>query len=329
MGKGFSDSVEIKLPSGQRVDFDLHQKELGEGSALASVIKDAGDDPDVTHGAEIIAKVTLTPDHEGLVFKNGPGVGRVTKAGLPLGVGEPAINPVPRKMIEENLQDVLDPYDQPMALEVEISIPGGEELAQKTMNPRLGIIGGLSILGTTGIVVPFSCASWVHAIHRGIDVARAEGLMELAACTGSTSEKSVAALYDFSDSAFIDMGDFVGAVLKYLNKAPVDKLVLGGGFAKLCKFAQGELDLHSSRSRVDFDKLARWLGECGGTDEAVEKARHANTALEVLELSQSLNLNLGELVALRAKEAALAILSHPIEIEVIVVDRAANVVGHV
>src|SRR5207253_5935355 len=134
---------------------------------------------------------------------------------------------------------------------VTIAIPGGERLAERTMNGRLGIVGGLSVLGTTGIVVPYSCSSWIHAIRRGIDVARAAGIDHIAAATGTTSERAVQRLYDLPEHALIDMGDFVGGTLKYLRRHPMPRLTLAGGFAKIAKLAQGDLDLHSSRSRVD------------------------------------------------------------------------------
>ena len=320
----FKDSVQIGLPKNKQPSFDLHRSGFDGESAWASIIKDAGDDPDITHGAEIIASVRLIAKGQGVVFKNGEGVGVVTKPGLPLAVGEPAINPMPRQMITDNLCEVRPDCD----VEVTVSITNGEELAKKTMNPRLGIIGGLSVLGTTGVVVPYSCAAWVHSIHRGIDVAKATGLSHIAACTGSTSEKTVCSWYEFSDSALIDMGDFAGAVLKYLRKEPVEKLTLCGGFAKLCKLAQGEMDLHSSRSRLDFQQLAKWMKEAGGNSELQEKSSTANTALEVIELAIENDIALGDLVAKRAKETALAVVSGDCHIEVIAVNRKGEVVGH-
>ncbi len=181
------DPVVIVLPRGETPSFALAEMVLGDGWAKAAVVKDAGDDPDVTHGATIAVTVTRGAPGGGLVFRAGPGVGTVTLPGLPLAVGEPAINPGPRAQIEANLRAVAP--DQPLDLIVEVAIPGGEDLALKTMNGRLGIEGGLSVLGTTGVVIPYSCAAWIHAIHRGVDVARASGLAHIAGCTGKTSEK--------------------------------------------------------------------------------------------------------------------------------------------
>ncbi len=175
----FPDPVTITLPKGENPSFSLQRKTLEEGRATASVIKDAGDDPDVTHGAEIVATVKWGAPGSGITFKAGEGVGSATLPGLPIGVGEPAINPSPRKMMEAVVEGDV---------EITVAIPNGEKLALKTMNPRLGIVGGLSVLGTTGVVVPYSCSAWIHAIQSGVDVARAQGLNHIAACTGSTSE---------------------------------------------------------------------------------------------------------------------------------------------
>src|SRR6266404_2313163 len=270
----FPDPVSIRLPRGGMASFPLALAELGKAArARAGVIKDAGDDPDVTHGALVIAETAWAAPGSGVCFAAGEGVGTVTRAGLPLAVGEPAINPAPRRMIRDTLiEAAADAGAPPPDLTVTISIPGGERLAEKTMNARLGIIGGLSVLGTTGIVVPYSCSSWIHAIHRGIDVARAAGLDHIAAATGATSEEAVRRLYDLPEHALIDMGDFVGGTLKYLRRHPVARLTLAGGFAKFAKLAAGHLDLHSSRSRVDGAALAGLLGTLGAEPPAVAAA---------------------------------------------------------
>ena len=188
----FPDPVTIRLPGGQTPSFALALAELANGAARAGIVKDAGDDPDVTHGALIVAELEWAAPGSGIRFRAGEGVGTVTRPGLPLAPGEPAINPAPRAMIRDQLNDVAEANGAPPPdITVTIAIPGGERLAEKTMNRRLGIVGGLSVLGTTGVVVPYSCASWIHAIHRGIDVARAAGLRHIVAATGATSEKAV------------------------------------------------------------------------------------------------------------------------------------------
>src|SRR6266403_1207702 len=218
----FPDPVTIRLPRGQTPNFPLALAEQSDGRACAGIVKDAGDDPDVTHGALIVAELAWAAPGAGIAFRAGAGVGTVTRAGLALAVGEPAINPAPRAMIAETLLDLAEANGAPPPdLTVTISIPGGEKLAERTMNARLGIVGGLSILGTTGVVIPYSCSSWIHAIHRGIDVARAAGLDHIAAATGSTAERAVQAFYSRPEHALIDMGDFAGGTLKYLRSHPV------------------------------------------------------------------------------------------------------------
>ncbi|MCL4162257.1 UNVERIFIED_CONTAM: hypothetical protein GTU68_050971, partial [Idotea baltica] len=161
-------------------------------------------------------------------------------------------------MMDEIVAQMASEYGQIPDIEITVSVPNGAEIAEKTWNPRLGIKGGLSILGTTGIVRPFSCAAWIASIHRGIDVARADGLTHVAGCTGNMSEKAVQSLYSLPDHAMMDMGDFVGGMVKYMRRNPIARLTIGGGIGKLTKLAQGAVDLHSGRSQVDFDMLALW-----------------------------------------------------------------------
>jgi len=320
--------VEIALPSGQRVSFAVAMHEGNESAASAGVIKDAGDDPDVTHGALIKASVQVGPDGSGVVFRAGPGVGTVTKPGLPLPPGEPAINPVPRQMISAALREAATALNGPDDVTVEISVPGGEELAKKTVNPRLGIIGGLSILGTTGIVIPFSCAAWIHSIYRGIDVARASGLAHIAGATGTTSEKAVQQLYRLPDAALIDMGDFVGGMLKYLRRHPVARITVAGGFAKMTKLGQGLLDLHSRAGEVDVAWLAEALHDADAPDALVTLARSANTALQVLDEAKRLNFPAGDVVARAAWSTARRALGDDgVSLDVVVFDRAGQLVG--
>jgi len=323
----FPDPVQITLPKGQTPSFVLALEGLDENSARAGIIKDAGDDPDVTHGALVIASVQLTKK-AGVVFMAGEGVGIVTKAGLPVAVGEPAINPVPRQMMRDVAEGLLKEFGVSGGVEIEISIRDGEALAKKTWNPRLGIIGGLSVLGTTGIVNPFSCSAWIASIHRGIDVARAEGLGHLAGATGSTSETAAQKLLELPDQAMIDMGDFVGGMLKYIRQNPVERVSVAGGLAKLTKLAQGAMDLHSGRSQVDFDWLANEIVGLGGSKKLVEKIVKANTVMEVAELTGKESLDIGALIAEKARLKAQAILRDaPVKADIIVVDRKGKVIG--
>ncbi|MBM6580196.1 cobalt-precorrin-5B (C(1))-methyltransferase [Microvirga sp. BT689] len=326
----YPDPVEIVLPGGARPAFSLALTEPVEGGARAGVVKDAGDDPDVTHGALVITTIRAGAPGSGVTFRAGEGVGTVTRAGLPLPPGEPAINPVPRQMIRDNLEEAARSVGGPTDIEVEIAIPGGEALARKTLNPRLGIVGGLSILGTTGVVIPYSCSSWIHSIYRGIDVARAGGLDHVAGATGSTSEKAVQSLYNLPDHALIDMGDFAGGMLKYLRRNPVPKVTIAGGIAKMTKLGQGLLDLHSRSGAVDLAWLSGRLLEAGAEPFIAEQARGANTALEVLETAKNLGLPLADIVAQHAwQTAAKALRGANIALEIIVFDRYGQLVGRV
>ena len=209
---------------------------------------------------------------------------------------------------------------------VTISIPGGEKIAERTWNPRLGIIGGLSVLGTTGIVIPYSCSAWIHAIRQGIDVARATDIHHIAGATGKTSESAVRKFHDLDEDAIIDMGDFVGGMLKYLNGHPLPRLTIAGGFAKLTKLAQGRLDLHSARSQVDFGQLAAMASARGAPPDVCDAMCAANTAAHALELGKGFSL--GESVAAAARDVVQAQLSANVSVDVLVIDRQGQTIGH-
>jgi cobalt-precorrin-5B (C1)-methyltransferase len=318
----FPDPVTVTLPGGSRPAFALACHELVAGSASAGVVKDAGDDPDVTHGALVVARVHHAAQGSGVRFRAGEGVGMVTKAGLPLPPGEPAINPVPRRMIAAEIADVARMYGATGDAIVEISIPGGARLAARTLNARLGIVGGLSILGTTGIVVPYSCSAWIDTIHRSIDVARAARQDHIAATTGTTSEAAVKALHQLPDLALVEMGDFVGAMLKYLRRHEVQKLTIAGGFAKMTKLGQGLLDLHSRRGAVDLDWLAARCAQAGGDAGLVARIRGANTAKEASDLARADGCALALAVAEAAWQTAANTLGgRAIALEVAIFDR--------
>ncbi|WP_211103699.1 cobalt-precorrin-5B (C(1))-methyltransferase [Azospirillum argentinense] len=324
----FPDPVTVTLPGGQTPAFALAWTERGDGWAAAGVVKDAGDDPDVTHGALIRARVSRAAPGQGVVFRAGEGVGTVTRPGLPVPVGEPAINPVPRAMIRQAVAEAAALAGEAPDVVVEVSVENGEALARRTMNPRLGILGGLSILGTTGIVVPYSCAAWIASIQRGVDVARAAGLDHVAACTGDTSEKAVVARYGLPEHALLDMGDFAGGTLKYLRRHPIPRLTLCGGFAKFGKLARGLLDLHSKRGSVDLDWLADRMAELGAAPDTVAEARAANTAAQVLGIAGGAGLPLADRVAALAQRTALETLDGaPVAVEVLVTDRQGTIVG--
>ena len=321
-------SVKIILPKGQKPEFKLNNIELINNYAKASIIKDAGDDPDVTHGAEISVSVKKGMPETGVIFKAGTGVGTITKSGLQLKIGEPAINPVPQKMIRNVISEIAKEFNQSGDVVLTISVANGEELAKKTWNPRLGIVGGISILGTTGIVIPYSCSAWIHSIHRGIDVAYSNNFKHVAGCTGSTSDAYVKKLYKLPDEAMIDMGDFVGGLLKYFRKKPIQKLTLGGGFGKITKLAQGHLDLHSQRSQVNFFYLASEIQKLGSSSKFCEKVQQANTASEVLTLSNKEGLPIAKHIAEQACLVARKVLKDTdTKLNVLVIDRQGTLVG--
>ncbi len=326
LGGEACDAVEIVLPKGQRVSMRLEFCRLCDGGAEASTIKDGGDDPDATHGALISARVALDP-RPGVRFHAGPGVGTVTRPGLVLAVGEPAINPVPRQMMTEHLTALAAERGYVGGFEVTVCVANGAEIALKTMNPRLGILGGLSILGTTGIVRPFSCSAYIASIHQAIDVARANGLQHLAACTGNASEDAMRGHYGLDDSALIEMGDFAGAVLKHLRRAPVARLTLCGGFGKISKLAAGHLDLHSRRSSIDLPQLADWAAELGADCALQDAMRAANTSQQALALASAAGIALGDAVCARALAFARSIVPAEVRLEVFAIDRQGRFVG--
>lgn len=327
-GGDFPDPVSITLPRGETPSFALALRERGDGWARAGIVKDAGDDPDVTHGATIIATLRHGAPGSGIVFHAGSGVGTVTKPGLPLPPGQPAINPVPRRLMVAEILDAATRHGIAADVEVEISVPGGDKLAARTWNPRLGIIGGLSILGTTGIVVPYSCSAWIHSIQRGIDVARATGITHVAGCVGATSERAVRALRGLPEEAIIDMGDFAGGMLKYLRRHPIAMVTIAGGFAKISKLAAGAMDLHSKRSQVNLPWLAGHLRGLGAAQELCTRAAAANTAMEVLEMSVAAGLPLGDRIAAEAAMVARRVLEEaPVTVDVLAFDRKGGLAG--
>ncbi|QBF24967.1 cobalt-precorrin-5B (C(1))-methyltransferase [Pseudomonas tructae] len=321
------DAVHITLPKGKVVQMRLEFCRLLADGAEAGTLKDAGDDPDVTHGALLYSQVRLQAA-PGVRFVAGKGVGTVTRPGLVLAVGEPAINPVPRRMISEHLQRLAAEHAYAGGFEVTVNVQDGESLALKTMNPRLGILGGLSILGTSGIVRPFSCSAYIASIHQGIDVAKTNGYQHIAACTGNASEDTMRRVYDLPEIALIEMGDFVGAVLKHLRKVPVDKLSLCGGFGKISKLAAGHMDLHSRHSSIDLPQLADWAAAIGADPALQDSIRQANTSQQALALASAAGIALGDAVCAHALAFARSVVPTQVQVEVFAIDRQGGIVGH-
>jgi cobalt-precorrin-5B (C1)-methyltransferase len=321
----FPDPVEITLPGGNVTGFALANWELRDGEAQVGIVKDAGDDPDVTHGALVTSTVRMGAARSGITFKRGEGVGLVTRPGLPIPPGEPAINPVPRRMIAQAIGEIAgDAAD----FEVEISVEGGQEMASRTLNPRLGILGGISILGTTGIVIPYSCSAWIHSIHRGIDVARAMGFSHVAGSTGNASEMAVQKFHDLHEVQLIDMGDFVGGMLKYIRAHPVRRVTIAGGVAKMTKLAQGMLDVHSKRGAADLDALAHVAEGAGASADLVGRIRTANMVAEAFQLAVAEGVDIGNAIAASAWQTAAGAFNAPdIELEILIFDREGRLMG--
>lgn len=276
-------SVEIPMARGdQRASFAVASCERDGEAAVAVVVKDAGDDPDVTHGAHMTVRVTPRAE-PGVELRGGPGVGTVTKPGLGLEVGGPAINAGPRGQIEAGVSEVLDLSTAGVV--VEISVPGGEQMARRTSNPRLGIIGGISILGTTGIVRPFSTAAWRASVGQAIDVMDAQGMHTMVLTTGGRSERAARKLLpELAEVCFVEVGDFTGYALKRGRKLGFERCVFVGMAGKLSKLAAGVLMTHWTRSKVDPAFLAALTQEAGGDEALAASVLQANTARHAYEL---------------------------------------------
>jgi cobalt-precorrin-5B (C1)-methyltransferase len=282
--------VEVGLPGGQRVGFPVDECTLSPGrdQAEAVVVKDAGDDPDVTHGARLTATVRWRAE-PGIGLDGGVGVGVVTKPGLGLELGGPAINPVPRAMITQAVGEAVDLNQR--GVSVVISVPDGERMARKTTNARLGIIGGISILGTTGIVRPFSTASWRASVEQAISVLAAQGEDTVVLCTGGRTEKGAMKLLpDLPEVCFVEVGDFTGAALRQAAEHHLGHVVFAGMAGKLTKLAAGVLMTHYTRSKVDTGLLAEITAAHGGRPEDVAEIRGAPTARRAYELWEAAGL---------------------------------------
>ena len=324
--------VEIPFPTGARHDFPLHSCVQQNGQVTASVIKDAGDDPDVTNGAEIIAIVEEQQpgsSEELIIIAGGPGVGKVTKPGLPISVGEPAINPVPRKMIRAAVSEAMEEAgDHRIPLVVTICVTDGELLAEKTLNHRLGIIGGLSILGTTGIVRPVSAKAWTDTIDASMSVARAAGLSEVIISTGRTSEAAVQKMLNLPEEAQVMMGDYLAYALKGARRHGFGKIHLAGMWAKVLKCALGIPQTHVRHGALEVQHAADLLQELGLERETADVMATANTAREIfLRLKEAGRDDLVRAVCVKAREYAMK--RSGLAVEVYLVTSEDGVVEHV
>ncbi|MGH3603349.1 MAG: cobalt-precorrin-5B (C(1))-methyltransferase, partial [Pseudonocardiaceae bacterium] len=279
-------TVNIGFPSGDRHTFTVESLRCQGATATAVVIKDAGDDPDVTHGAHLTVTVAWRSDGEVMLY-GGEGVGVVTQRGLGLPVGQPAINPVPRQMITEAVWEASGGR----GADVTISVPGGEQMARKTTNRRLGIEGGISILGTTGIVRPFSTASWRASVEQAVSVMAAQGVPTLVLATGGRTERGAMRLLPhLPEVAFVEVGDFTGAALRRAVEHGLTEVVFVGMIGKLTKLASGVLMTHYTKSKVDTGLLAEITAAHGGDPADIAEIRDAPTARRAYEIWEASGL---------------------------------------
>jgi len=278
-------TVDLALPSGDHASFPVESCSFSDTEATCSVRKDAGDDPDATQNAEIGCKLHWRPE-PGVAFRRGEGVGLVTLPGLPVAVGEPAINPVPRRMMTEIVLDTLAAHGRGGGAVLEVFVRGGEDIATRTLNARLGIVGGISIIGTTGRVRPFSAEAYIASIRSALDVAVATGCEHVVLNSGGRSEAMLRGQFPaLPPQAFVQYGNWIGAALDHLRGIGKRRVTLGIMLGKAVKLASGELDTHSRRGMWDRDFVAGVARACGYSDDLVSR-------IEALPLARQL----GELV---------------------------------
>lgn len=278
------ENVDVKLPKGNFIKIPINFCQFDQNRAKCSVIKDGGDDPDVTHGAEIVVELSFTDKINEIEIDGGEGVGIVTKPGLGLELNKAAINPVPKKMISENLREIIDKHLLKKGIKVIISVPKGKELGPKTDNPRIGILNGISILGTSGIVIPFSTASYAASIRQNLDVAIAMGNNIVVLTTGGRSEDFAKKIVDLPEHCFVQMGDFSGYTIQQCARKEIKKAYVVGFIGKLAKMAAGVKQTHVKGSKVDMNFLAELAKKCNANEKTIESIKKANTARHVSEI---------------------------------------------
>ena len=278
------EQIDIILPKRSRLDIQINSCEFTTNTAKCSVIKDGGDDPDVTHGAEIFVDIELTDNIGKIEIDGGEGVGRVTKPGLGLEIGSAAINPTPKKMILENIIEVSKKILEKNGIMITVSVPKGKELGPKTDNPRIGIMGGISILGTSGIVIPYSTASFAAAIRQQIAVVSSMNDDSVVLTTGGRSEDFARKIIELPDHSFIQMGDFSGYTIKQCAKQGLKKAYIAGFIGKLAKMAAGVKQTHVKGGKVDMKFLSELAKRCNASSNTIGRILGANTARNVQEI---------------------------------------------
>ncbi len=326
LGATLPKKVEIPFPDGSRVGFDLFSCRLLDSekkTALASVIKDAGDDPDVTNGAEVQAYISFNPDldaKETIAVAGGQGIGVITKPGLAVAVGEPAINPVPRRMIIDAVKEALSELGGVLEKRylVTISMPDGERLAEKTLNKRLGIIGGLSILGTTGIVRPISAEAWTATIKASMKVAFRNGVEEIVLSTGRTSEKAIQEQFDFAEEALVMMGDYLHFSLEEAGRFGFSRIHLAGMWAKVLKAAMEIPQTHVRNGALETERAVSFISGLPGGETVADQLLGANTAREIYSrLIAAGNNDIVTAVCIRAKNYCQNVSAHPVDVHLV------------
>lgn len=322
--------VAVSLPKGRSVTLKIAwTKNENNEKITCAAIKDGGDDPDATHGAEICSTVSFSKNASNIHIDGGKGVGRVTKPGLGLEIGKAAINPTPLKMLEQAVREVAGHQLEKQGVDVVISVPNGEEIAKKTDNPRLGIVGGISILGTTGLVLPYSTASFAASIRQGLDVATAMGADTVLLTTGGRSEDFAKELFKLPDHCFIQMGDFAGFSIKQCaNKMTIRQVIIAGFIGKLTKMAMGIKQTHVAGSHIDMEFMARLAAECEAPPNVVEEIGSANTARHVSEIIKKNNIiSYYDHVCKRVSEQMHEHAKGKLQIEVVLFEFDGTVIG--
>ncbi|MFW6081614.1 MAG: cobalt-precorrin-5B (C(1))-methyltransferase CbiD [Desulfosalsimonas sp.] len=319
--------VDVTLLSGDILRIAVHECSVTDAStAAATVIKDAGDDPDVTNGAEIGARVRLTEKSPRLIITGGHGVGRVTRPGLEISPGNAAINPGPEKMITRSVKQALDAFSDSRGAEIEIFVPRGQEIAARTLNARLGIIGGISILGTTGVVKPMSHEAYIATIASAMSVAAACKTGAVICTTGRRSERYSQALFpDAAEQAFVQIGDYFEKSMKLAVKNGFFRVVLAVFFGKAVKMAQGAPHTHAAKSRMGLDQLSEWVRACCNDKGLAQKVAHSNTARQAFFIIRENRPEVFKDVAGRMIRSAEKFAGKPVEIRAIIFDYEGGV----
>lgn len=322
------EQVTVQLPKGGSAALKIAWTKMNGHAVTSAAIKDGGDDPDATHGAEICSTVSYSNDIGQIKIDGGKGVGRVTKPGLGLEIGEAAINPTPKKMLREAVVQVANEQLKSHGIGVEVSVPKGEEIARKTDNPRLGIMGGISILGTTGIVLPYSTASFAASIRQSLDVAIAMGADTVVLTTGGRSEDFAKTQFDLPDHCFVQMGDFSGYSVKQCATKKLKKAIIAGFIGKLTKMAMGVKQTHVAGSHVDMEFMARLAVQCNASPDVAIEIRGANTARHVAEIVSKNNvIGYFDAVCKAVHDQMRAYAESLIEINVLMFEFDGKVIG--